>query len=308
MVTTAPLDNRIITVRKFSTRNQIPCTSFQMGTSFDCFFQKGRLDLIPSGGAPFSEHEQATVMPYGIYGHGRCIRLHQYQADMLNWKQKDYLSVRKGDAEGSFSISKATPEEISAYAHTYPKQAVSGQVRNGRYLYLTKEQRKFLGLPNINVCNRQGSPLKVTLDLRDKALIRLEPMSESDRGLPKQYTGGYKNVNAYCKYQFSFRHYFSIPAPFVRKCGFKEAVEPVQIREDGNALLIYRELPECELCGSRHTSEFDFPHEAVFCGECANTFPDVTQRVHAAGDVLAAARNAKDELKAALQALNDMGV
>lgn len=250
-----------------------------------------RMIWLPYYDAARPEADHVCFVKRYQKGHANLLMLPPAIRDETGWSWGEMLSCLERPDDNTYVIRPTTTEE-EAYARRADPITEAGTVHGFRYLYLTKTQRKALGIGK--ELYYEGVNLKFTFDFVDRHCIIVEPLAENERETIPLMTKGCKlNWDRMFVMQRHINGPIILPAEFCRRYGVqKNDVLTTDLR--GNQLYIYGRLERCDISGEIHERN-EMTHLPV-CADCADVMPEVRQTVEDCGSIAAALAKTAEEL------------
>lgn len=308
------VDKSLIGVRKLGLSREVRNPVFQKGADYACEVNGAFVQLFLARPDDSSYASVCRAHMSSTHSRSVCVTIPTNLTSAIGWVPgEDYITIRYG-TENDILLSKSTQREILSFAPSTTKPAIeSGVVRRGRYLYLTSEEKDLLEVPtNLERLDREGTPfyLKMTTDFVGKTVIKVEKMADGDEALPTmsqlmKLVGGWKMFYMMPRtFKFHLSQCLSLPAEFAKRCNFTKMEERVNIAVDGQSLFITALPQNCGICGVSHDPLVSEAVPVYLCRDCADALPATTRLIKETGSLKAAAKQAKKDLRAALNAIN----
>lgn len=302
------IDTSLLQVTKLSHSRTIACNqAYFDDAEYYYVYLSGKnihLAIEPPVPEPDECYRRKCVTSGRTVQQNRVICIPSALTRKLNWVPgKHHISVRR--RKNKFILSKATKAEIETYGTKTPKKAaVSGEVRNGRYIFFTNEEKKLLGISSQSYL--QGYYLKVTFNIATAAYITAEKISDEElHSLPTlseflRQNGKSAVRQGTLTYKYKYPQSFLLPAAFVKSCGLKSGdVLPSTIVD--NKIIFEAPGKLCSFCGKPLDFKTQPKHQLCVCKSCTSTLPDLKDLIVANGaDVLAAAKQLRQSLDDAI--------
>lgn len=193
-------------------------------------------------------------------------------------------------------IAESTQEEIVRYSEPEHKPAVSGQIRKGRFLYLTQEEKNMLQIEKSSrVCitiNTSGTPeMKIRRLFKSEASLggyKQVVVSEVSGAIPEKIT-----------YAANYTSCLTVPQKLSK---LLELNENNCMRKSvvGRSLIFKSQPRKCAVCNETEGKRT----KVKVCKDCADELPEVSNYVCEGANMSESIEIAVDDLKTALAELD----